>query len=204
MNQISSCNLVIASCCLEQLILHVLLPLRENRSSTWLSDRRPVHGQNGIDLSYSLCCVFQHMGTYCSQVLVLTAVLGRQEGVWQWHFCCAVFPVSGHVGTPNDCCKQGKRKNDKSTLFHNRGLHDGNHWRKYRLLAGPYVPLFYACCVRSRGKQRALRLPGATWDHFRCTGGAFAWSWSASRKLKSNNSMPASFQTLDPNPPRHH
>ena len=49
------------------------------------------------------------------------------------------------------------------------GPYNGNAWMKYRVAprAHPLWPCVFACC-RSSGSKGAFRLPGATWDHFRC------------------------------------
>ena len=54
---------------------------------------------------------------HCSQVLVFTSTWGTRKGVWQWHFQCC---FSQHLGIlqPQNTVKQGKRENDKSTLFY--------------------------------------------------------------------------------------
>ena len=50
------------------------------------------------------------------------------------------------------------------------GPNDGNEWRKYRVVPRVYPlhPLGFACFSRV-GSKGAFRLPGATWDRFRCT-----------------------------------
>ena len=50
------------------------------------------------------------------------------------------------------------------------GLYDGNEWRKYRVIprAHPLRPCVFAYFHWS-GSRGAFKLPGATWDRFRCT-----------------------------------
>ena len=50
------------------------------------------------------------------------------------------------------------------------GPYDGNEWKKYRVVphVHPSRPLVYAYFTCS-GRKGAFSLPGAMWDHFRCT-----------------------------------
>ena len=48
--------------------------------------------------------------------------------------------------------------------------HDGNEWKKYRVVprAHPSRTLLYVYFNRS-GSKELFSFPGATWDRFRCT-----------------------------------
>ena len=83
---------------------------------TLVRDTPPLHGQNGVDLSFSPCFACQHMGTLLSNPSFYWHLGHTKRGVTITFFVL----FSQHLGIlgPPNAAKRGNKQNDKSTLFY--------------------------------------------------------------------------------------